>query len=334
MRKRARGAAKVASRGAAIVAAITMSVVGTSAAGLGTGGAVHARRLDDVRVLGTHNSYHVRPDRQVTPGEEADYAHPPLSEQLAKGIRALELDAWNAPTFPVFHSLILDDKSTCPELELCLREIARWSKAHPEHETIFLYVEAKTLPVSANPSVQSAIDAAAAQLGITSWDAAGYKRLDVLVRHTFGSTLITPDDVRGKHRTLRAAVLDDAWPTIAASRGKVITTLIGKPEDLARYRVGAPSLQGRALFTNAPPTDPAAALISRDVPDAKSGIPALVRNHFIVKTRADANGVEARANDHTRAESALKSGAQIIFTDYPEPDPTVGPYEVTLPPSR
>jgi len=31
--------------------------------------------------------------------------------------------------------------------------------------------------------------------------------------------------------------------------------------------------------------------ISRDVPDGRAGIRALVRNHFIVKTRADADGV-------------------------------------------
>jgi hypothetical protein len=288
------------------------------------------RRLDDLRWLGTHNSYHVRPERAITPGEPADYEHPPLDTQLDRGIRSLELDAWNAPTFPVFHSLIVDSGSTCPTLEQCLGTIERWSRDHPRHEPLVLFVEAKSLPTTADPSVQAAIDNALAQQSITAWDAAGYDRLDALVRSVFKRSLIAPDDVRGKRRTLRDAVLHDRWPAAGASRGTVLVTLIGKAQDLELYRATSPSLEGRAMFVNAPPTDPAAAIISRDVPDAAAHIPELVARHFIVKTRADANGVEARANDHTRAEAALASGAQVIMTDYPVADPSVGPYVVTL----
>ena len=317
----------------AAVRIVVLAVVAVFvAAGAGASADNGPRRLDDLRWLGTHNSYHVRPDRAITPGEEADYAHPPLDVQLSKqGIRSLELDTWNAPDFPVFHSLLIDTGSTCPTLEDCFRTVDRWSDAHPKAQTLVLFVEGKVLPVNANPSVQGALDAAAAEQGITNWDAAGFDRLDALVRRVFGSKLIVPDDVRGKRRTLRAAVVRDGWPTVARGRGKVIVTLIGRPEELDLYRANAPSLEHRAMFTNAKPTDPAAAIISRDVPDAKAGIPALVRNHFIVKTRADA-GIEARANDHTRADAALRSGAQIIVTDYPVPDPTIGPYSVSLNP--
>jgi hypothetical protein len=50
-----------------------------------------------------------------------------------------------------------------------------------------------------------------------------------------------------------------------------------------------------------------------------------------VKTAADADAVEARANNLTRATTALASGAQVIATDYPVPDPTIGPYVVQFP---
>ena len=213
------------------------------AAGAGASASDGPRRLDDLRWLGTHNSYHVRPDRAITPGEEADYAHPPLDVQLSKqGIRSLELDTWNAPDFPVFHSLIVDTGSTCPTLEDCFRTVDRWSDAHPKAQTLVLFVEGKVLPVNANPSVQGAVDAAAAEQGITNWDAAGFDRLDALVRRVFGSKLIVPDDVRGKRRTLRAAVVRDGWPTVARGRGKVIVTLIGRPEELDLYRANAPAL--------------------------------------------------------------------------------------------
>ena len=313
-----------------VASAVAVVMIGV---GAGTAGKSGPPRLDDLHWLGTHNSYHVRPDRAITPGEEADYAHPPLDVQLSKqGIRSLELDTWNAPDFPVFHSLIVDTGSTCPTLEDCFRTVDRWSDAHPKAQTLVLFVEGKVLPINANPAAQGAIDAAAAEQGITNWDAAGFDRLDALVRRVFARKLIVPDDVRGKLSTLRDAVVHDGWPTVTQGRGKVLVTLIGRPEELELYRANAPTLQHRAMFTNAKPTDPSAAVISRDVPDAKAGIRALVRNHFIVKTRADADGIEARANDHTRAEAALRSGAQIIVTDYPVPDPTIGPYTVSLNP--
>jgi hypothetical protein len=312
-----------------VVGVLVVGVLASTAVADQGGGAT--RRLDDLHWLGTHNSYHVRPDREVTPGEPADYAHPPIPVQLSKeGVRSLELDTWNAPDFPVFHSLIVDTGSTCPTLPDCFATIDRWLRAHPKSQPLALFVEGKVLPVNANPSVQAALDAAAAEGQITSWDAAGFDRLDALVRRSFGKRLITPDAVRGKRPTLRDAVVHDGWPEVSKSRGKVVVTLIGRPEELALYRQGAPSLEGRAMFANAPATDPAAAVISRDVPDAEAGIDRLVRQHFIVKTRADVDGVQARANDHSRADAALASGAQIVVTDYPVPDPAIGPYSVTL----
>ena len=92
-----------------LVLALAVVVV---AAGAGRAANDQPARLDDVRLLGTHNSYHLRPDRAITPGEPADYEHAPLAVQLAKqAIRSFELDAFNGPKFPVFHSLIVDSAS-------------------------------------------------------------------------------------------------------------------------------------------------------------------------------------------------------------------------------
>ncbi len=315
---------------AAIAAVVAVGVWAAPALGGGSGSG--PKRLDDVALLGTHNSYHLRPAREVTPGEPADYAHAPLDVQLEEqGVRSVELDAFNAPTFPVFHSLIVDTESTCPTLESCLATIGSWSRANPDHEPIVVFFEPKVLPTNDNPAAQAAIDAAAAEQGITAWDSAGLERVDALLRDTFGKRLITPDDVRGDHRTLRAAVRSgEGWPTLARARGKVLVTLIGDPAIRDLYKEGTPSLEGRAMFVDSHRSEPSAAVISADVPEPER-FADLVRQHFLVKTRADANGVEARANDRTRAEAALASGAQIVVTDYPVPDPTIGPYAVTLP---
>src|SRR5262245_26301178 len=63
-------------------------------------------RLDQVQVLGSHNSYHGRPYpevlaalRKVAPalGDSLDYAHAPLPQQFDGGVRQIELDVWSDP---------------------------------------------------------------------------------------------------------------------------------------------------------------------------------------------------------------------------------------------
>lgn len=58
----------------------------------------------------------------------------------------------------------------------------------------------------------------------------------------------------------------------------------------------------------------------------------LVRSGYYVRTRADADTVEARKADYSRLRMALISGAQLISTDYYVPDARfVGGYVVRLP---
>jgi hypothetical protein len=57
----------------------------------------------------------------------------------------------------------------------------------------------------------------------------------------------------------------------------------------------------------------------------------LVRDGYIVRTRADADTLEARANSTERRELALSSGAQYVSTDYAVPDLSFSDYQVTIP---
>src|SRR5689334_15762963 len=63
-------------------------------------------RLNQIQVIGTHNSYHLRAPESLRTllkskaPEEAnglDYEHPPLSQQLDNGIRQVELDCFADP---------------------------------------------------------------------------------------------------------------------------------------------------------------------------------------------------------------------------------------------
>jgi hypothetical protein len=99
-----------------------------------------------------------------------------------------------------------------------------------------------------------------------------------------------------------------------------------------RYLEGHPALHGRVMFVSVPPEHPAAAWMKvNDAIGDFDRIRTLVQSGFLVRTRADADTVEARKNDPGRRDKALASGAQFVSTDYPEPRPEFSTYRVTLP---
>src|SRR4029453_7865817 len=90
-------------------------------------------RVNDLQVIGTHNSYHLRSSTLFL-GGSVDFAHAPLDLQLEEqGVRSLELDAYNGPDFPVEHSPVLDSATSCTPLAACLEAVERWSHHHPRH---------------------------------------------------------------------------------------------------------------------------------------------------------------------------------------------------------
>ena len=78
--------------------------------------------------------------------------------------------------------------------------------------------------------------------------------------------------------------------------------------------------------------DAAVQIVQDPIADADR-IRRLVRQGVIVRTRTDANTVEARAHDWTKAKAAIASGAQAVSTDYypGAPDPLATGFVVTLP---
>jgi hypothetical protein len=123
--------------------------------------------------------------------------------------------------------------------------------------------------------------------------------------------------VRGSFETLESAILKTGWPDLNKIKGKVLFVLdaSGKKNDL--YKVGHPSLSGRIMFINAEEGQPEAAFRILNNPFISfKKIRILVSKGYLVRTRADANTIEARMNDFSRWEKAKESGAQVITTDY------------------
>lgn len=306
-------------------------------------------RINDIAVIGTHNSYKLAMPvdtmakvRAVNPtmADALDYAHRPLVDQLDAGARQLEIDvnydpqggryARGAgdpkllrPGFKVLHIAGIDNSSSCVLLTDCLKLIRAWSNAHARHVPILLMFNAKD-------------DQNAALGGIDAlpFDAAAYDALDAEIRSVMGpDRLITPDVVQGKYPTLRDAVLAGNWPLLEASRGKFLFALDEPPAKVAIYRGARTSLEGRVFFINTDEQSPAAAYLTLNDPIGDADrIRRDVAAGYLVRTRADANTREARANDTRPRDTALAGGAQFVSTDYLWADPRfVGGYRVRPP---
>ncbi|MFI4957597.1 MAG: phosphatidylinositol-specific phospholipase C1-like protein [Lysobacterales bacterium] len=317
--------------------------------------------MNDLQAVGTHNSY----KQAMPPAELAahrardpradgiDYGHRPLGEQLDHGARTLELDVyydphggyyahppgalrkgytsspWSSPAswqmqqpgFKVMHLADIDFRSSCQTFVACLMIIRDWSHKHPRHVPIMLLINAKdghSGPGAVTP------------LRFTE---AAFDALDAEV-HTVLSAddLITPDDVQGSYPTLREAVQAAHWPTLGQARGKEFFVLDEDAPKVALYRGTRHSLEGRVMFINTDEASPAAAYLTLNDPQAEAArIRRDVTAGYMIRTRADADTVEARRNDTRRRQAAFASGAQYISTDYLWPDPRFGDYLVQLP---
>jgi hypothetical protein len=214
----------------------------------------------------------------------------------------------------VLHVQEIDFLTRCLTFVRCLRQVRRWSDAHPTHLPLAILVELKDSPI---PDPVGAGFVTPHPIGPAELDA-----LDDEIRSVFPpSRVITPDVVRGSYSTLEDAVLAHNWPRLGDARGKVMFLMDNAGHHRADYLAGHPNLEGRMLFTNANPGDADAAFVKRNDPLGANAaaIRELVRLGYVVRTRADADTVQARTGDTTMRDAALASGAQWISTDYPVP---------------
>jgi hypothetical protein len=142
-------------------------------------------RMNEIQVLGTHNSYHIQPrdsilealanfqDQQTA--DSLEYTALPLQEQFDRGVRQIELDIFadpegglyatrrglnvvgddpvsglpelDEPGLKVLHVQDLDFETHCLTFTACLTSLKEWSDNNPDHVPITVMVEAKEEPV-------------------------------------------------------------------------------------------------------------------------------------------------------------------------------------------
>lgn len=312
-----------------------------------------AQDMNEIQVIGTHNSYH----REISEVEQnaydqavgrpgaydqfLAYSHASIPKQLEQqDVRGLELDLfpdpegslydepllrqrlglgelanpdWDVPGIKAFHVADLDYKTTCIRFVQCLEQVRDFSKANPRHVPLLIMLELKG-------SDRRVVEAGGVQA--PPWNGEALDDLDAEIRSVFSEReMITPDDVRSRGETLEESVLGRGWPSLRQSRGKVAFLLDNEPGAIRdAYRADAPNLEERVLFTNSIPGQPDAAFLKRNDPKGANtaAIQDLVRRGYLVRTRSDEPLKHVIEEDFSMLDAALASGAHLISTDFPQ----------------
>jgi hypothetical protein len=328
-------------------------------------GADGTLKLNQIQVIGTHNSYHagIAPNesklwqaKNAASYKGLDYQHQPLPQQFDSGVRQIELDVYadtkgGLYAHPSGPSMVAAAKlPPDPDFDpngvmskpgfkvMHVQDVDYRSTCQPFTaclEQVRQWSRAHPDHVPIFILVETKQGKPRSELHLTEpepFTSSIFDALDAEIRSVFPhDEMITPDDVRGHYATLNEAVLAGNWPTLASARGKVVF-LMDQHAVGPVYLAGHPSLRGRVLFTNSTPGEPDAAFIERNEGPAAE-IVDLVRKGYLVRGRTDSDTKEARTNDTTVRDAMIASGAQLLSTDYPinEPARWAGNFVVTLP---
>lgn len=334
--------------------------------------AVNKLTINELQMLGSHNSYRKRTDPYILGfmyqnvstlpdyfnPDYWDYEHLPLNEQFDDfGIRSIEFDVFDDPDGGLFFyrygkAVVTGDPDAgysnipalgAPGLKMMhypdldyntndyytfkqgLMAVKNWSDAHPTHLPMVIIIE----PKEDNPQLE--LNGIAQLFGIPNlftstipFNASNLGTIEDEIWEIFSpEQVITPDEVRGNHVTLNQAVTNKKWPQLGDARGKVMFVMLPSNNEREAYLSIYPELQGATMFVFSDPGNPEAAFVRFDDPITNfNTIQNLVNSGYMVRTRADAETLEARYPGSTiRREAAFASGAHIISTDYYRPDP-------------
>jgi hypothetical protein len=285
--------------------------------------------LNYFQFFGSHNSYKTAISSEVLQQLRAvnaeaaaslEYWHEPLEVQLDMGLRVLELDVFYDPgyrlfsrngLFPVLHVQNLDTGSHCENLAQCIDQIMVWSEQNPSHEPLLISFNTKTAKIDRPGFLTPKL-----------FDVEAWRSFDAALRDGFGRKIINPAEVLSPEAP--------RWPSLAEARGKFLLLL---DEGAEKYEAYHRAVNRPALFVNAKTDSPHAAIrvLNNPVADANA-IEDAIAQGLLVRTRADADTVEARSGDTARRDAAFASGAHFVSTDYYKPALHFGTdYVVTLP---
>ncbi len=278
-------------------------------------------RLNEIAVIGTHNSYQlltftfkraiVKALRLITFGyveDKSDFEMDTLTEQLEQGVRNLEIDIETVDdngnvSFIVTHDPLIDNVSSCYDFSKCLEEIALWSDHNPGHIPVYLLIE----PKGDVPEIKN----------MKNFSAEYALEFDKVIREVLGDRLLTPDDAMGEFESFGEMREADGWPTLKESAGKIIVIL--HPCSITEDYINTdPSIRTQAMFPALRFGDadrPCTSFILENNPNdaVKNNTIAVDEKRIMVRTRAD--DYPDFSEERYAATDVCRS--HIITTDYP-----------------
>ena len=195
---------------------------------------VDSLRMDQTQMLGSHNSYHLTPERPVP---EWRFSMAEFDTQLSGGVRQVELDLQpdsnDDAAYDVQHIKIFDAKSHCETLDECLTDLHTWSAANPTHSPIFVWLETKD-----------------------SLSVAQFNAIDAKIRAMYtAEQMFTPDDMMAygvaEGEEAHASLVDSltangGWPTVGDMRGRTVFCLNNGYDNYMQGEFA--TLSGRVAF--------------------------------------------------------------------------------------
>ena len=323
-------------------------------------------RLNHYKILASHNSYKKHPNPKVikflskfkkqlgasNDPEQMDYGHLPLPEQFDNyNIRGIEIDVnydpkgglyrkrkvnklitglrqkvkdplMKQPGFKVLHIADVDYETNYLTFKQVLNELKSWSKVHPNHTPIFVNIESKGF----NPGDESGFLRLLGFKRALQFNEDAFRALDKEIFDVLSAdNIFQPNDLKANFPNIKERLNQQGWPLLNDCLGKIIFILEGNNQNLYEQ-----SGLNRPMFVYNPPNGDNTAFVVKNDPIGNEKEIELLTQKYIVRTRSDAGTLEARANDYKRFNAAIKSGAQIISTDYYKPDPRLGSFVIKL----
>ncbi len=316
-------------------------------------------RINEKKYLASHNSYKQLPEKgiirflnkiqsklpaQLDPNE-MDYGHVDLVTQLDSfGIRGLELDVYadpeggafykrrlpffiwgprqkseieelKEPGIKVLHIKDVDYQSSVHTWKSAMILLNNWSLNHPGHEVVFINIEVK----SESPGGSSALLRRMGFKPAPEFDGLALKELIRTSNEVLGQKIFTPLELMKDAPSLKSSIQSNGWPLCAETGGQFIFIMEGLSDDLKQW-VLHPENKAPFFYYGEESDPNVVFVLKNNCKGQEEEIQQCVKNGLMVRTRADAGTLESRRNDYSTWESALKSGAQIISTDYYRPD--------------
>ena len=235
------------------------------------------------------------------------------------------------PGFKILHIADVDYESNYTTFVQALTEIRDWSALHPNHTPIFINIEIKR---DAPADYSKALDFLGFNKTIPFVPEA-LNDLDAEIHSVFDQypeMLYTPAHLRDTFLTTASRLNTSGWPTLNETLGKVFIVLDGDFQEL--YTTDLTKGLDRPMFVYGQPGAPETAFVIRNEPQGKEEEIRALTEMYMVRTRTDAGTLEARSQDYTRYNAAMKSQAQIITTDYYRADPLLSPFVVSIEPFK